>query len=140
MKGVLLSLPRYVLLSLADTIDMSDPIPISMALFYRGHDIHAKVVLMAKHTETCPYCLITIRDHRTMIGHVVKKDQLDRLEVVRCAVSAPWLMQLQGRGTCTLPPSAVDQLFCRKQTGDLHPITRERTAQKAQAQGLERAP
>jgi hypothetical protein len=60
-----------------------------------------------------------------MIGQAVKRDQLDRLRVVRCGVSAPWLMQLEERGTCALPPSAVHQLFCRNQTGDLHPITRE---------------
>lgn len=84
-----------------------------------------KSFLWPSNTETCPYCLITIRDHRAMIGQVVESDQLDRLRVVRCGVSAPWLMQLEERGTCALPPSAVHQLFCRNQTGDLHPITRE---------------
>jgi hypothetical protein len=101
---------------------MSDLILISMVLHYRGHDIHAKVVLMAKPTETCPYCLTAIRDNTITIGQAVRSVQLDRLRVIRRGISASWLMQ-EERGTCALPSLAVHQVFCRKQTG--HPITRE---------------
>jgi hypothetical protein len=120
------------------TIEMSDHILISMALYYRGHDIHAKVVLTAKRTETCPYCLIAIRDNTIMIGQAVRSVQLDRLRVVRRGISAPWLMQREGRGTCALPSLAVHQLFCRNQTG--HPITREphKTRRRRDSTRLER--
>lgn len=73
-------------------------------------------------TETCPYCLIAIRDNTITIGQAVRSVQLDRLRVIRRGISASWLMQ-EERGTCALPSLAVHQVFCRKQTG--HPITRE---------------
>jgi len=80
----------------ANTTEMSHLILISMA-FHRGHAIHAKVLQAAKHTETCPYYMITItiQDGRKMIGRAVKREQLDRLRVVRRGTSAPWLMQLE---------------------------------------------
>jgi hypothetical protein len=127
----------YLLLPLGDgrtTIEMSDHILISMALYYRGHDIHAKVVLMAKRTETCPYCLIPIRDNTIMIGQAVRSVQLDRLRVVRRGISAPWLMQ--PRRTRYLCPSFFGGTSALLPEPD-RPSDHTRTAQNAQTQGLD---